>query len=42
MKVMPSYALTAENTYGAVPGAVQSTAGGIQTVLALLERLKVI
>jgi hypothetical protein len=42
MKVMPSYALTAENTYGAVPGALQSAAGGTQTVLALLKQLGVI
>jgi hypothetical protein len=42
MKVMPSYALTATNTYGAVPGSLQSAAGGTQTVLALLKQLGVI
>jgi hypothetical protein len=42
MKVMPSYALTAQNTYGSVPGALQSAAGGTQTALALLKQLGVL
>ena len=40
MKVLPSYALTATNTYGQMPGAVQSATSGAAGVLGLLEQLQ--
>ena len=40
MKVLPSYALTATNTYGQMPGAVQSATSGAAGLLGLMEQLQ--
>lgn len=40
MKVLPSYALTATNTYGQMPGAVQSATSGAAGLLGLIEQLQ--
>ena len=40
LKTMPAYGITTDNTYGTVPGALQSATGGTAGLLSLLQTLQ--
>lgn len=40
LKTMPAYGITAENTYGAIPGVVQNAAAGAAGLQSLYDQLK--
>jgi hypothetical protein len=39
LKTMPAYGITAENTYGAIPGVLQNAAGGAAGMQSLYDLL---